>query len=230
MSFQTNFITIFKTNKCAKCPSSIRCQDSNPWALEREPLPITTKPGLPPTICLRSRLVITWGKLQVWREKYCIYSKSKRFYAKVHYYLKQKVNLLFKYIEWIFRRCPLDLIHCLFLLKFSYRLNRVKYSLKRASLNPQISSFEGEKNSKKLENSFRMQGNFNKKFTRKHFVVSIYGKSKTLLLKSRLEILVELFGRIFSRNEWQRRRRLWWKKVIRSMQQSWVATSVTRLG
>ena len=29
-SFQTNF-TIFTTNKCEKCPSSIRCWDSNPW-------------------------------------------------------------------------------------------------------------------------------------------------------------------------------------------------------
>ena len=44
-SFQTN-ITIFTI--CEKCPSSIRCRDSNPWPLERESLPITTRPGLPP--------------------------------------------------------------------------------------------------------------------------------------------------------------------------------------
>ena len=31
-----------------KCPSSIRCQDSNPRPSERESLPITTRPGLPP--------------------------------------------------------------------------------------------------------------------------------------------------------------------------------------
>ena len=30
-----------------KCPSSIRCQDLNPRPLERESLPITTRPGLP---------------------------------------------------------------------------------------------------------------------------------------------------------------------------------------
>ena len=31
-----------------KYPSSIWCQDLNPWPLERESLPITTRPGLPP--------------------------------------------------------------------------------------------------------------------------------------------------------------------------------------
>ena len=31
-----------------KCPSSIRCRDSNPWPSERESLPFTTRPGLPP--------------------------------------------------------------------------------------------------------------------------------------------------------------------------------------
>ena len=43
--FQTN-ITIFTI--CEKCPSSIRCRDSNPRPSEREYLPITTRPGLPP--------------------------------------------------------------------------------------------------------------------------------------------------------------------------------------
>ena len=33
-----------------KCPSSIRCRDSNPRPLERESLPFTTRPGLPPNI------------------------------------------------------------------------------------------------------------------------------------------------------------------------------------
>ena len=37
-SFQTN-ITIFTTNKCEKCPSSIRCWDSNPRTLEPESSP-----------------------------------------------------------------------------------------------------------------------------------------------------------------------------------------------
>ena len=32
-----------------KCPSSIRCRDSNPPPSERQSLPITTRPGLPPS-------------------------------------------------------------------------------------------------------------------------------------------------------------------------------------
>ena len=31
-----------------KCPSSLRCQDLNSRPSERESLPITTRPGLPP--------------------------------------------------------------------------------------------------------------------------------------------------------------------------------------
>ena len=46
-SFQTNF-TIFTTNKCEKCPSSIWHRVSNTRPLDRECLPITTRPGLPP--------------------------------------------------------------------------------------------------------------------------------------------------------------------------------------
>ena len=46
-SFQT-LITIFTTNKCEKCLSSIRCRDSNSQPLEHESPPITTWPGLPP--------------------------------------------------------------------------------------------------------------------------------------------------------------------------------------
>ena len=33
-----------------KCPSSIRRWDSNPRPLERESTPITTRPGLPPSL------------------------------------------------------------------------------------------------------------------------------------------------------------------------------------
>ena len=47
-SFQINIVTIFTTNICEKCPSSIWCRDSNPRPLERESTPVTTKPGLPP--------------------------------------------------------------------------------------------------------------------------------------------------------------------------------------
>ena len=58
-SFQTDIITIFTTNIFEKCPSSIRCQDWNPQPLERESLPITTRPGLTP-IRLESLEVITF--------------------------------------------------------------------------------------------------------------------------------------------------------------------------
>ena len=39
---------IFRTDKCEKCPSSIRCWDSNSRSLEDASPPITTRPGLPP--------------------------------------------------------------------------------------------------------------------------------------------------------------------------------------
>ena len=42
-SLQTH-ITFFITNKCEKCPSSIRCWDSNWQPLEHESPPITTRP------------------------------------------------------------------------------------------------------------------------------------------------------------------------------------------
>ena len=43
-----------------KCPSSIPCQVSNPQPLERESLPITTRPGLPPnkTIFTSNNVII----------------------------------------------------------------------------------------------------------------------------------------------------------------------------
>ena len=40
--------TIFSTNQCEKCPSSIQHWDSNPWPFKHESSPITTRPGLPP--------------------------------------------------------------------------------------------------------------------------------------------------------------------------------------
>ena len=39
-----------------KCPSSIQYQKSNPWPSERESLPITTRPGLPPVCNLTESL------------------------------------------------------------------------------------------------------------------------------------------------------------------------------
>ena len=47
--FQTN-IKIHTTNKCAKCPSSKRCWDSNSQTLEHESTPITTRPGILPEV------------------------------------------------------------------------------------------------------------------------------------------------------------------------------------
>ena len=48
-SFQ-KLITIFTTNKCEKCPSSIRSRDLNSQILEHESTPITIRPGLPPKV------------------------------------------------------------------------------------------------------------------------------------------------------------------------------------
>ena len=45
--FQTR-ITIFTTNKCKECPSSIRCWDLNSRPLEHESPLITTRPGFLP--------------------------------------------------------------------------------------------------------------------------------------------------------------------------------------
>ena len=49
-SIQTNTITIFTANLCEKCPSKVRCRDSNPWTSEHESPPITTITGLPPNM------------------------------------------------------------------------------------------------------------------------------------------------------------------------------------
>ena len=51
-SFQTNINAIFITDQCEKMsgPSSIWRRDLNPQPLEREPPPITTRPGLPPIL------------------------------------------------------------------------------------------------------------------------------------------------------------------------------------
>ena len=46
--FSNKHYYIFYNNYLWKCPSSIRCRDSNPRPFEREPFPITTRPGLPP--------------------------------------------------------------------------------------------------------------------------------------------------------------------------------------
>ena len=47
-SIQTNIVTIFTANKCEKCPSSMRCRDSNSQPYDSESPPLTTRPGIRP--------------------------------------------------------------------------------------------------------------------------------------------------------------------------------------
>ena len=46
----------FYNNVCEKCPSSIRYRDSNSQPFDYESPPLTTRPGLPPTIIFFSML------------------------------------------------------------------------------------------------------------------------------------------------------------------------------
>ena len=48
--FVFTITSIFTTNICAKCPSNLRCWDSNARPSEHKSPPITTRPGLQPTI------------------------------------------------------------------------------------------------------------------------------------------------------------------------------------
>ena len=57
-SVQTNVITIFITNICEKCPSSIQCRDSNPRPSEDEYPPITIRPGISSYPCCQIRELI----------------------------------------------------------------------------------------------------------------------------------------------------------------------------
>ena len=60
-SFQTN-ITNFYNKYMWICPSSKWCWDSNPWPLERESPPISTRPGLP--FIEMEVMVIDWNLLK----------------------------------------------------------------------------------------------------------------------------------------------------------------------
>ena len=51
----------FTTNKCEKCPSSLRCWDLNPQPFEHESPPIITRPGLPPLSPFVVNYIITNG-------------------------------------------------------------------------------------------------------------------------------------------------------------------------
>ena len=68
-SFQTNIIKKFTTNISEKCPSSIRCRDSNPWPPEHESPPITTRPGLPHNFSFTFLFIVTQrGRVRVREE------------------------------------------------------------------------------------------------------------------------------------------------------------------
>ena len=58
-SFQTNIIPIFKTNICEKMSIQYWCLDSNQRPSEHESPPITTGPGLPPTVSNVWKLILT---------------------------------------------------------------------------------------------------------------------------------------------------------------------------
>ena len=58
-SFQTS--TILQQSNEKKCPSSIRCWDSNPQPLKHDSPPIITRPGLPP-----KPQVIFYGVIMIW--------------------------------------------------------------------------------------------------------------------------------------------------------------------
>ena len=56
-SFQTINTNLQQIN-VKKCPSSIRCRDSNSQPSDYESPPLTTKPGLPPqTVCFISKII-----------------------------------------------------------------------------------------------------------------------------------------------------------------------------
>ena len=63
-------ITIITTNICEKGPSSICCRRSNPWPSEHDSPPITTRPGLPPSItsfiCLLFRTGVSFWLFRDW--------------------------------------------------------------------------------------------------------------------------------------------------------------------
>ena len=61
-SFQTNIVTIFATNKCEKCPSSIRCRDSNSQPSDYESPPLTTRPPLFSNLLEKYQLFQTFVK------------------------------------------------------------------------------------------------------------------------------------------------------------------------
>ena len=62
-------MTISTLNVCDKCPSSIRCRDSNLWPSELEPPPRTTRPGLRPLIFLFTHLESAWVRWGRWRRR-----------------------------------------------------------------------------------------------------------------------------------------------------------------
>ena len=73
LSFQTN-ITFWQQTNVRKCPSSIRCWDSNPRPLEHESLRVTTRPGLLPST---SFFVTAFEPASlIWRKRFSTRAKS----------------------------------------------------------------------------------------------------------------------------------------------------------
>ena len=78
-SFKTNFTNFTTDRYVKKCTSSIWCWDSNSWPLEHVSPPITTRPGLPPSLALNlvqcfKSCQKTWSYKDEWS---CWFSVSK---------------------------------------------------------------------------------------------------------------------------------------------------------
>ena len=69
--FKTNY-TIFISDKCEKCPSSIQWWDSNSQHVEHESSPITTRPGLRPVVHREMYQPLRFGLPRYW-DAFCLY-------------------------------------------------------------------------------------------------------------------------------------------------------------
>ena len=95
--FKQTSLKLFQQIYVKKCPSSIRCWDSNLQPLEHESPPITTRPGLPPYGAVFVAQLVEqlhlWFKSSHWHFIFCqcqLYWKDEN--PKVPLYAK-KINL-----------------------------------------------------------------------------------------------------------------------------------------
>ena len=105
-SFKTNIIIIFATDQCEKIVMSIQytAPGFEPQPLEREPLPITTRPGLPPQTIALLGTVVSW-KFTVRRQiyslrlniKYSVELNNKKVIFSVRIYLRSQRSLVFSH-------------------------------------------------------------------------------------------------------------------------------------